>query len=404
MGKKRIVFLEEGQGIGGAENALIGLLKYLDKSRFEPLVIISAKSSFYIALEELGPQIKTVILNTPSFVSTSWEIGNRRILNPFSIFYNLILIFIKAVKISNYLSDKEIFIIQTNDIYAHIYGGIVSKIKRIFCIWWFQDIPSKFFFVGLGRVFINLLGFLLPQRIIAISQAVKESFSSFLSAKLLLVPLGIDFKRLETEDTETRVKLKESMGFNFKDIVVGMTSRVVPWKGHEVFLKSASLLSKEYPDLKFLIVGGTTFGRSSYLYKLKKLSEKLGIDRKVVFTDFVYTMGDMLSVIDILVHASIRPEPFGLDIVEAMSLGKAVIASDIGAPREIIDNNKNGILFKSADPIALSKALREILDSPQKGIELGQAAKIKAKDKYPAEKLAKNFERIYLVKESEAKS
>ena len=404
MEKETIVFLEEGRGIGGAETALIGLLKYLDKSRFEPLVIISSQSNFYTALEKLEPQIKTVVLNTPSFASTSWEVGNKRIPNIFAIVYNLLLIIIKAARVSNYLGDIKVSIIQTNDIYAHIYGGIAAKIKKTFCIWWFQDIPSKSFLLGLGRVFINLLGAILPQRIIAISQAVAESFSPLLRKKLLLVPLGVDLERLERIGAEAKVKLKEDLGFSASDVIIGMTSRVVPWKGHELFLKSASLLSKEYPNLKFLIVGGTTFGRPNYLSKLKKLSEKLDISRKVIFIDFVYNIGEMLNAIDILVHASIRPEPFGLDIVEAMSLGKAVVASDIGAPQEIIDNNRNGILFKSADPIALARALQELLNLPQKIIELGQAARIKAKERYTAEKLARVLEEIYLTKENEAKS
>jgi glycosyltransferase involved in cell wall biosynthesis len=181
-----------------------------------------------------------------------------------------------------------------------------------------------------------------------------------------------------------------------------MASRLVPWKGHEIFLESVSLLSKRNTNLKFLIVGGTTFGRANYLDRLKKISAKLGIAEKVVFTDFVYKVADMLSVIDILVHASIRPEPFGLDIVEAMFLGKVVVASDTGAPREIIDDDKDGILFKPADTVALAEILQRLLDLPQKRIELGENAKIKAKEKFTAERFAKDFEKV--IKMSEVKS
>ena len=400
MGKKKIVFLEEGRGIGGAETALMGLLRYLDKSGFEPLVILSCKSVFYTVLREENPEIRTVFLKTPSFMSTSWEVGNRRIPNPFAVFYNLPLIIIKAFKVSSYLNGKGISTIQTNDMYAHIYGGIVGKIINTPFNWWVQDIPSKFFLLGLGRFFLNFLGLLLPQKIIAISQAVKSSFSPLLSTKISLVTLGIDPERLESTGKEG--KLKKKMGFSDSDIIVGMASRLVPWKGHEIFLESVSLLSKRNTNLKFLIVGGTTFGRANYLDRLKKISAKLGIAEKVVFTDFVYKVADMLSVIDILVHASIRPEPFGLDIVEAMFLGKVVVASDTGAPREIIDDDKDGILFKPADTVALAEILQRLLDLPQKCIELGENAKIKAKEKFTAERFAKDFEKV--IKMSEVKS
>ena len=390
MQKKKIVFLDEGRGIGGAERNLINILTYLNNEKFELSVILCKKDKLYSIIKNL--KVKVFLMKMPKFLSTSLEIGNIRIYNPFNIIYDLFLVLFKSFKIFIFLkSHNDIQILQTNGMFEHIYGGIAAKLSKIKCIWHFQDIPVNFLF----RFFLNILAFIFPEKIIVISKKVKAVFFKKIQKKIVLIYNGIDLNRFKLKDKDRYNRIKNNFGIKDYEFVIGITSRLVYWKGHIVFLKAASILSKKFSNLKFLIVGDTTFGNKKYLGRLKRLVEKLNIKDKVIFTGFIDNIEDILGIIDIFVHCSIRPEPFGLNIIEAMASEKLVIATDLGATDEIITNNKDGIIIKPNNPKILANTISEVIVSKEKYNRIGISARQKVEERFCIYNYIKNISELY---------
>lgn len=388
-----MIFLDEGRDIGGAEINLINILKYLDKDKFQPIVILSSKSKFYSAIKNLG--IDTVIIKTAPFISTSLEFGNIRIFNPLAIIYNSLNIMIKSLMLLPFLSRSGVVLVQTNGMFEHIWGGITARICRVPCIWHMQDIPSKSFMLGLGRTILNILAMLLPRQIIAVSNEVKNNFFKSTQKKIVVIYNGTDLERFKPKSLEEYSGIREKFNIKDNEIIITMTSRLVPWKGHRVFLESAKIISEQKNNAKFLIVGDTSFGKKKYLNELKFLAIKLKIQDKVIFIGFIENIENILGITDILVHCSIRPEPFGLDIIEAMAMEKVVIATQTGAASEIILNGKEGILVPPKNPKALSSAINRLLDSPKLCKELGKQARKKVEQKFSMERFIKEIMVVY---------
>lgn len=391
MGRKRIVFLDEGGGIGGAEINLLQILPLL-KEKFSPLVIVSYKGDFYQVLKELG--IEVAVVKILPFFSLSIEVGNKRIANPFAIFYDFFLVLIKSIRLVRYLSKENISLLHTNSMFAHFYGGLVAKIMGIPCVWHMQDIPSSFFLWGLGRKFLNLFGLFFVDKIIVISEAVKSVFPVFLQKKIVRIYNGIDLDRFKRKEEDVCRNIKKLFGEE-TDFFVGMTSRIVPWKGHRIFLHAARIVLQRFPNTKFLIVGDTIFGKKRYLLELKNLAKELDIFGKVIFTGFQKKVEEILGCFDVFVHPSLRPEPFGLDIIEAMAMEVPVVATNIGAPREIINNGEDGILVSSGDPKDLAEGIIKLLTLPQLRQEFGKRGRQKVERYFSRERFIKELEQLY---------
>jgi glycosyltransferase involved in cell wall biosynthesis len=141
-----------------------------------------------------------------------------------------------------------------------------------------------------------------------------------------------------------------------KQLTIAMVGRLAPWKGQEVFLRALALSSIE--QYKALVVGGALFGERGYEARLHGLVDELGLGKQVEFTGHLDDVGPVLSETDILVHASVLPEPFGAVVIEGMAAGCCVIASKGGGPSEVILHEVNGLLVNRNDPHALAQSLR----------------------------------------------
>lgn len=390
MERKKIVFLDEGQGIGGAQINLFNILKYLDRHRFYPIVIVAYKGKVYEEISKLN--VEAVLLNTPSFSSTSIEIGDLRILNIIASIYNLFLIILKSARLLSWIRKENIFLIHTNGLFEHIYGGITARISDIPCIWHMQDIPS---FFGLGKFIFNILVTLLPYRIIVVSNAVKEVFYSNMHKRITLIYNSIGKNRFISLSDKNKYRLKKRLNIKDDEFIIGMISRLTPWKGHRVFLKAAATIIKRIPNVKFVIAGDVIFGRRSYKKELEIFASNLGIKEKVYFLGFIENIQEVLSILDIFVSCSVRPESFSLSIIEAMACGKPVIATSLGGSVEIIENGRDGILVPPDDYLALSNKIIQLLDSFQKRTRLGRNAQKKAKKMFSMERYINELEVLY---------
>ena len=185
-----------------------------------------------------------------------------------------------------------------------------------------------------------------------------------LKKKFLVIFRGINvdyFDSSTTLDSEENRLISDWEVDKNKKIIL-MPGRLTAWKGQETFIEALNLVNKElgYDSFNAVILGSDQ-GRDIYTKKIKRLAEQYRLTSQLKFIEHCKNMPLAYKISDIVVSASVEPEAFGRVVVEAQSMEKPIIASDIGGSNETIIDNVTGFLFQSGNAEALSKKIVEVL-------------------------------------------
>ena len=174
---------------------------------------------------------------------------------------------------------------------------------------------------------------------------------------------------------------------------VAMVGRLAPWKGQDVFLRA---FAKAFSDGEVIavLVGAALFGEDDYERQLRQLVDDLGIEERVEFRGFRSEVFEELARVDVLVHASVIPEPFGQVVLEGMAAGLPVVAAGAGGPAEILVDGETGLLYPPGDIDALASLLRLLADDAELRSRLGDQARTAAA-KYSPERSADQILEVY---------
>ena len=196
---------------------------------------------------------------------------------------------------------------------------------------------------------------------------IKENYSKYLlpEKKFLVIFRGINTEYYNSNKVKySDVELfKKKFNIDHDSKIILLPGRLTPWKGHEMFLESLKKFKHNFSQIKFkAIILGDDQGRKIYKKKLLRLVEQYRLIDDVIFIDHMESMPLAYKISTIVVSSSIEPEAFGRISVEAQSMGKPIIASNIGGSRETIINDKTGFLFEAGNTNKLSEKLSEILN------------------------------------------
>ncbi len=222
---------------------------------------------------------------------------------------------------------------------------------------------------------------------------IKENYSEFLSnqKKFLVIFRGInvDYFDSSTKLENDEKNLLEKWNINDEKKIILMPGRLTSWKGQELFIEAINLVKIELGYEAFhAVILGNDQGRDLYKKKLIRLAEQYRLTNQLKFIDHCEDMALAYKVSDIIVSASIEPEAFGRVAVEAQSMEKLIIASNIGGSNETIDDEKTGFLFKSGDAESLSKKIIRGLTMDEKSINLmGKEGRSNIIKKFNVEKM-----------------
>ncbi len=195
---------------------------------------------------------------------------------------------------------------------------------------------------------------------------IKENYSNFinLKKKLLVIFRGINVDYFDSStllEKDEKILLNEWGILENKKIIL-LPGRLTSWKGQELFIEAINLVNIELGyEAFYAVILGNDQGRDVYKKKLHALCERYKISNQIKFIDSCKNMALAYKVSDIIVSASIEPEAFGRVAVEAQSMEKLIIASNIGGSNETVINEKTGLLFESGDPKSLSKKIMQAL-------------------------------------------
>ncbi len=174
--------------------------------------------------------------------------------------------------------------------------------------------------------------------------------------------INVDFFDPTTTLEVDEDKLISKWGIKKDKKIILMPGRLTSWKGQEIFIEALNLVNKELGQEAFYaIILGSDQGRNVYSKKIKRLAEQYRLTNQLNFIEHCKNMPLAYKISDLVISASIEPEAFGRVSVEAQSMEKPIIASNIGGSNETIINNKTGFLFESGNPESLSKKIIEVL-------------------------------------------
>ena len=178
---------------------------------------------------------------------------------------------------------------------------------------------------------------------------------------------------------------------------VGLLATMARWKGHEVFLRAVAKASRLTP-LRAYVIGAPIYKNDSSQYQiddLRKMAAELGLEKIVGFTGFVDDTAAALRALDIAVHASTQPEPFGLAIAEGMACGKPVIVSAAGGASEIVTPGIDALTHPPGNVDALAACIVKLASDRDLRSRIGAAARASAERQFSRERVVAEILPIY---------
>ena len=199
---------------------------------------------------------------------------------------------------------------------------------------------------------------------------ISENYSEYLNKekklRVIFRGINVDYYNQKNISILKQEKLKQEWGLTSNKFTILMPGRLTSWKGQEKFIESLNILIEDYNFTNFqAIMVGSDQGRTVYKKKLINLVERYNLNKKIKFINHCKEMPLAYSLADVVVSASIEPEAFGRVAVEAQSMSKPIVASNIGGSKETILNKKSGILYKFDDPRELAKSLNTVIQLTQ---------------------------------------
>lgn len=198
-------------------------------------------------------------------------------------------------------------------------------------------------------------------------------------ARIDVCHLGAQLGRFDPERLPTPADARRSLGLPPDGPLIGIVGRLQAWKGMHVLIDALPIVRRRHPDARAVVVGGPHGDDTAYPERLRRQVADLGLEDAVTLAGPQDDVPTWMQAMDVFVHASDN-EPFGIVVIEAMALGKPVVAADSGGPREILTPEKEGLLTPYGDPEALAAAVSRYLDDPAWAATLGAAARARAQE------------------------
>jgi glycosyltransferase involved in cell wall biosynthesis len=344
---------------GGAEEALVHLLRNQAAAQLSDVLVI--------LLEE--GELKEVFKSTGATVEV---VPSGRLREPWK--------HVSAVlKICQLLKRDRMDAVLGWMTKAHIYGGPAARLAGVPPIYFQMGLPDNGVVDRLSRVVPAVGG-------LACSDFAAREQQSYVRHRVLGVALAADVSRFSEAAKQSPADTRRGLGLDPDRPLVGIVGRLQRWKGLHVYLEAMSSVLKEFPDCQGVIVGGKHHLEPDYADWLAERLQALGVSKQVRMVGVQRNVPEWMQAMDVFVHASER-EPFGIVVVEAMALGKPVVATRPGGPEEIITHDSDGQLVTWNKPNELAQAILKYLRDPEWARSVGQRAKQRSGE-YTMEKYA----------------
>ena len=233
----------------------------------------------------------------------------------------------------------------------------------------------------------------LLHRVILVSEATRWNFAS--EAKQTLIYNGVDLDAFQASPKEVET-LRAELFRDASDasLLAGVVTRITPEKGIHFLIRAMAELKGKIP-IRLLIVGGPYFEKDvDYMEELKQEVADLGVEDSIIFTGFLSDTRVVTSLLDIMLVPSIIPEACPRTIIEAMAVGKPVIATPLGGSKELV-TPETGVLVPPEDASAVAEAIATLAADQERLTAMGKAASARAVQLFSSEKNTALTEAVY---------
>ncbi len=345
----RIVFLDHCAQLSGGELALARLIQALD---VDAHVLLAEDGPLRPLLEEAGATVHLLVLGEGVRDLRRHRVGLRSVTQAGRVLpYSL--------RLARLIRHLQPDLVHTNSLKSALYGGLAGRLAHTPVIWHVHDRIAPDYLPASAIKLVNTAARVLPRAIIANSAITLASLDG-LSRPAVVIPPPLPLASEFVQHLDGPLR-------------VGMVGRLAPWKGQDLFLRA---FARAFPsgEAHAVVIGAALFGEDGYAAELHGLVETLGITDRVDFRGFRQDIGAELARLDVVVHASRVPEPFGLVVVEAMAAGMAVVVPDRGGPAEVVEDGLTGLTYRMGDEGSLAAALSKIAADPVLRKQLGDSA------------------------------
>lgn len=366
--KRNVLFYEPyPMGLGGNFLTQRLILERLDRVAFTPIVASPIEG---VALEEFRRMgIECVVISPPGRLN---RYGGAVLRSGMLGWLRSALDLLRYnFKLARFLRRKQIDVVYANCVRAEMSIGPAAR---------FAGVPSLLYIKGeLNNPVIDLLSFVLARKVLFFCEQNRNdkyrNFVRLFAGKFDILKIGLDPSAIANVKEQDKSVVRDELNIDPTCINVVVNAQLYRPKGQHFVLQALSTLVDEFPGIKLYLLGDHVIDEyRPYKLELDRIIEKYGLERNVCFTGWRRDSLDIVFLMDIVIHPSLS-EGFGRAVLEAMALGKPVIASKVGGLREAIKNGINGFLVEPGDIRGIAGRWRELIVNPELRIGLGQAAK-----------------------------
>jgi glycosyltransferase involved in cell wall biosynthesis len=347
----RVVLVSPTASNAGSERVLLGLARHLPAYGYEPVPVVLEPGPLVDWLAEAG---------VPATVLPAGRL--RQVDRSAAVVRDLRRLALRTGATAIVSSQWK----------AHVYASTAALGTGLTTVWWQHS-------VALPHLRDRVMG-RLPAAAIVCSSEDAAGAQRAVSPRRRVATV---YPGLPLDEVERRrgagSALRRELGWADRRLV-GIVGRLDSWKRQDVFLRAAADVAAARPDVRFVVVGGPTQkGEGAYADELRGLADELSLAGRVRFTGDVADAYAWLDALDVVVHCSTR-EPFGLVVLEAMALGKPVVATAAGGPPEIVGDSDAAVLVEAGDVRAIAEAVTALVDDQEAAAELGARARARAQE------------------------
>jgi glycosyltransferase involved in cell wall biosynthesis len=388
--RRRILFVESGFGaVGGSVISMLTLLRSLPETPYEGVVLLFDRSLRHRDIEAVAA--KVIVWEDPGVLDQDREAqrltemlrgrsnpGRRAW--PYRTAASLVRLAAQevplAVRFGGLARDLQADLVHANDrVHSNLFAILGGRLAGLPVV-----VHERLIY---GYTQADRIASRLVAALCCISTAVKDSAAreGARPGRMLVVdnPVEPIIDRIPRQVVQR----------------VTFIGRLVPWKGVAEFVEACALVARTHPRLEFSVVGGGMGPADPYEAALHRRSRELGLGERLIFTGPVQDIGPIIQATDVLVHASVTPEPFGRTVAEGMVHGLPVVATRAGGPVEMIEPGVTGLLVDPGSPAALAEAIGWLADHPVEAALIGSRAREVAMRRFAPAVHARRMAAIY---------
>lgn len=392
MAAHRLLVVNHAVDIGGAERVLLRLLDSLDPALFTPALAVPFDGPLTDEARSRGIPVYAGHPAPRLLGIRRKSLGRDRLsmaLYPYDLAAS-------AARLARLVRTGGFDLVFTNSAKADVYGTLAARLARRPAVIRLHDIVDSDAFSKLNILLLKTCARYLAVSTLPVSNASKE----------MMAALGVPRSRLHTVfngidlEAEARPAYREGVRTEFgiaEDApLAGLVGRLVDWKGPDFFIRAAARVADQVPGSRFMLVGDAVFGEKEYVDELKGLADSLGLTERLVFTGFRDDVTRIMSSLDVLVHASTLPDPLPTVLIEAMAMGRPVVAVAAGGVPEIVEEGVTGLTVPPRDTAAMASAIAALLSDPERARAMGDEGLERAHRLFDIEHTTRQMEEALL--------